>query len=45
MLHIYRELYTYCSDRNIKLVNCSSKTIIDSIPRASLSSVLSDEKK
>jgi len=45
ILHLYRELYKYCSDRNIKLVNCSSKTIIDSIPRQSLSSVLSEEKK
>ncbi len=45
MLHLYRELYKYCSNRNIKLVNCSSKTIIDSIPRKSLSSVLSEKKK
>lgn len=43
-LHLYRELYRYCSDRGIKLVNCSSKTIIDSLPRQSLTSVINGEK-
>ena len=43
ILHIHRELYRYCTNRNIKLVNCSSKTIIDSIPRDSLANVLKRE--
>lgn len=43
ILHLHRELYRYCSNRNIKLVNCSSKTIIDSIPRESLTNVLKKE--
>jgi hypothetical protein len=40
ILHLYGELYRYCSNRNVKLVNCSSKTIVDSIPRESLTDVL-----
>lgn len=36
----YRRLYEYCKKRNIKLVNCSSETVLTSIPRASLSDVL-----
>ena len=39
----YRRLYKYCSDRNIKLVNCSSQTVIDSVPRKSLTDVLSQK--
>lgn len=44
ILHLYGELYRYCSNRNVKLVNCSSKTIIDSIPRESLTNVLKKER-
>lgn len=44
MLHLYRELLRYCNNRNIKLVNCSSKTIIDSIPREPLNEVLKRKK-
>ncbi|MDM8209873.1 hypothetical protein [Mediterraneibacter glycyrrhizinilyticus] len=36
----YRYLYEYCKKRKIKLVNCSSTTILDSLPRISLESVL-----
>lgn len=43
ILHLYRELYRYCNNRDIKLINCSSKTIIDSIPRASLKDVLNEK--
>ena len=47
MLHLYRELKKYCDKRNIKLINLSSKTIIDSLPRQRLSDILnkSEEKK
>lgn len=38
--HLYKELYRYCSQRNIKLVNCSSNTIIQDIPRMKLSDVI-----
>ncbi len=37
----YRNLFNYCSNRGIKLVNCSSSTLIDSVPRKSLTDVLS----
>ena len=40
VLQDYRRLYEYCEKRNIKLVNCSSETVLTSIPRASLSDVL-----
>ena len=36
----YRRLYQYCSERNIKLVNCSAQTAIDSIPRKRLTDVI-----
>ena len=36
----YRMLYEECRKRNISLINCSSSTVIDSIPRASLTEVL-----
>ena len=47
MLHLYRELKKYCDKRNIKLINLSSKTIIDSLPRQRLSDILnkSEEEK
>lgn len=36
----YRYVFEYCKKRSIKLVNCSSTTVIDSIPRDSLQNVL-----
>ena len=36
----YRYLFDYCEKRNIKLVNCSSTSVIDSIPRDTLTNVL-----
>ena len=36
----YRLLFEYCTKRNIKLINCSAETVIDSIPRMSLADVL-----
>lgn len=36
----YRNLNNYCSTRGIKLVNCSSSTLIDSVPRMRLVDVL-----
>lgn len=40
VLRTYKKLYDFCSEKGILLVNCSSRTIIDSIPRASLKDVL-----
>jgi hypothetical protein len=40
----YRRLYLYCARLGIKLINCSSETVIDSIPRKSLSEVLMKAK-
>lgn len=40
----YRNLFEYCKKRNITLVNCSSATVIDSIPRDSLTNVLKKGK-
>lgn len=42
-LTAYRILYEYCGKRGIKLVNCSSSTVIDSIPRKSLKQVIVGE--
>lgn len=36
----YKKINEYCKKRNIKLVNCSSTTLISSIPREDISSVL-----
>lgn len=36
----YSDLYYYCSNRNIKLVNCSSTTLIDSIPKANFQDII-----
>lgn len=36
----YRYLMEYCQKRNVKLVNCSSTTVLDCIPRMSLDKVL-----
>lgn len=43
LLRSYRILYEYCSKRGITLVNCSSSTVIGSIPRAKLSDVLAQK--
>ena len=40
VLQGYRILNRYCDCRNIKLINCSSQTCIDNIPRMSLETVL-----
>ena len=40
----YRRLMQYCYKRQIKLVNCSSETVIDSLPRKKLSEVLNMKK-
>ncbi len=37
---LYRELYSYCKSREIKLVNCSTQTVIESIPRKKLEDVI-----
>ena len=39
----YRRLNEYCSRRKIKLVNCSSQTVIDSVPRMRLVDVLNNK--
>lgn len=36
----YRLLYDYCVKRKIKLFNCSSRTVIDSIPKVDYESVV-----
>lgn len=41
VLKQYRLLLEYCNRRGVKLVNCSSTTLIDSIPRLPLHDVLS----
>lgn len=40
----YSALYKYCKQRNIKLVNCSAETLIDSIPRAKFSDVIKEKQ-
>lgn len=40
VIHFYKELYDFCNTKKIKLVNCSAKTIIDSIPREKYESVI-----
>jgi hypothetical protein len=40
----YRRLYNYCLERKIKLVNCSAKSVIDTIPREKFENVISREK-
>ena len=42
IFHLYKELYDYCLRRNIKLVNCSSKTIIEGIPQQPLNAVIQE---
>ena len=36
----FRYLFDYCRNRGVRLVNCSSQSVIDSIPRRTLSEVL-----
>lgn len=36
----YRLLYEYCVQHNVKLVNLSKETVIDSVPRGSLANIL-----
>jgi hypothetical protein len=36
----YRKLYKYCKSRNIKLINCSAETVIDSIPRERFENIM-----
>lgn len=43
IFHLYDQLLMYCKKRNVKLVNCTSQTIIEGIPRKSLESVLKNE--
>lgn len=38
--HIYCQLYHYCSERDIKLVNCCLDSIIETIPQKSLDYVI-----
>lgn len=40
----YRALHNYCKYRNIKLINCSAETLIDSIPRVDYSDVINENK-
>lgn len=35
-LQDYRKLFNYCKKFEVKLVNCSSKTVIDSLPRMNM---------
>lgn len=44
-LTAYRVLHEYCNKRGIRLINCSSSTVIDSIPRMSLNQVIMRELK
>ena len=39
----YSALYKYCTQKGIKLVNCSAETLIDSIPRAKFSNVIKEK--
>lgn len=41
----YRAMVKYCAKRNISLVNCSSTTAIQSIPRKALKDVLATPRK
>ena len=39
-LQDYRKLFKYCASNGCQLINCSSSTVIDSIPRKKLSDIL-----
>lgn len=41
-LQQYEMMARYCAERGIKLVNCSSTTLVDTLPRMSLSEVLAN---
>lgn len=43
IFHLYDQLLGYCRRRNIKLINCSSQTIIEGLPRMTLESVINNE--
>lgn len=45
ILQLYDYLYQYCQRRNIKLINCSGTTIIDSIPRRNYEETIMMNKK
>jgi len=40
IFHNYSEMYRYCKDHGIKLVNCTEGTLVESVPWQSLDSVL-----
>lgn len=44
-LRDYRNLFQYCKKRKVYIVNCSSTTVIDSIPRKPLSDVLKEKRQ
>lgn len=44
MFNSYKKLNNYCKRKNIKLINCSSTTILDSVPRRPLDEVLGTKK-
>lgn len=43
IIHSYKQLYDYCCKKNIKLINCSAETILDSIPRASYEIIIKQD--
>jgi uncharacterized Rossmann fold enzyme len=43
-LYAYRWIYDYCNKNDISLINCSSKTVIDIIPRRKLNDILINKK-
>lgn len=43
-LTAYRLLYAYCKKKGIALINCSSNTVIDSIPRMGLYDVITTKE-
>lgn len=40
IFEVFRELYSWCERQGVSLINCSSETVIESIPRKSLSEIL-----
>ena len=40
----YRNLYSYCKSSEIKLANCSVKTVIDTIPKVDFRKVIENEQ-
>lgn len=40
VFHSYKELHQYCCSKNVSLVNCSSKSILNVIPRKKFEDVL-----